>query len=106
MIKGREDTHSKLILWVYGPPAHGPGVVEPLHVVGFVEAERQEEAEAPGSHPRLLTPDLTLHCPGRFITVNFRPGRVPCGAFKIRVCVLGSIRVAFAQAFLTRQFRR
>lgn len=79
MIKSREDTHGKLILRVYGSPAHGPGVVEPLYVVGFVEAERQEEAEAPGSYGRLLTPDLTLHCPGRLITVNFRPSRVPCG---------------------------
>jgi hypothetical protein len=52
----RGDTHSKLVLRVYGAPAHRPGVVEPLHVVGFVKAERQEGAEIPGSHGQLLIP--------------------------------------------------
>lgn len=50
MVKAAEqegDTHGKLVLGVDSPPAHRPRVVEPLHVVGFVKAARQEEAEAP-----------------------------------------------------------
>lgn len=49
LLRGRGGTHGKLVLRVDGPPAHWPRVVEPLHVVGFIKAARQEDAEAPGS---------------------------------------------------------
>lgn len=49
LLQGRGDTYGKLVLRIDGPPAHWPGVVELLHVVGFVKAARQEEAEAPES---------------------------------------------------------
>lgn len=43
VVQGREDTHGKLVLRVFGPLAHRTGVVELLHVVGFVKAARHEE---------------------------------------------------------------
>lgn len=63
LLRGRGGTHGKLVLRVDGPPAHRPRVVEPLHVVGFIKAARQEEAEAPGSvvcSAAVTESDLTL----------------------------------------------
>lgn len=51
MTEAAEDTHGKLILRVDSPFAHRPGVVELLHVVRFIKAARQEEAETSGSMP-------------------------------------------------------
>lgn len=50
----RGYTHSKFILGVHSTPAHRPGVMKLMHVVGFVKAERQEIAEAPGTRPVLV----------------------------------------------------
>lgn len=68
-VRGRAGTHGKLVLGVDCPPAHRPGVVEPLHVVGFVKAARQEEAEAPGS---TLAADAepAWSCPVRTLTAS------------------------------------
>lgn len=43
-------THSKLVFWVYRAPAHRPGVVERLHIIGLVKAERQKGVEVSGGH--------------------------------------------------------
>lgn len=89
----QRNTHSKLILRVHSSLAHGPGIVESLHVVGFVKAERKEQAEILGAKLSLLTPDLTLHCPERLMTINFRFGCILELAFNITTCVLSFIQV-------------
>lgn len=57
-------TYSKLVFWVYGAPAHRPGVVELLHIIRLVKTERQKGVEVSGSraHPAAET-------------LNIRPGR-------------------------------
>ena len=80
LLQGRGDTYGKLILRIDGPLAHWPGVVELLHVVGFVKAARQEEAEAPESE---TWPDPALSREAS--AVNSRSGRALAVAFKTRL---------------------
>lgn len=84
LLRGRGDTHGKLVLGVHRAPAHRPGVVEPLHVVGFIKAARQEEAEAPSCTPAAdAEPALSL--PSAAPDSKLRPGGVLAATLKTRL---------------------
>lgn len=72
----RGYTHSKFILGVHSTPAHRPGVMKLMHVVGFVKAERQEIIEAPGTRP-VLARVVSMTVAIRLLTLQVIGRQVP-----------------------------
>lgn len=102
LLRAWGGTHGKLILGIDRPLAHRPGVVEPLHVVGFIKAARQEEAEAPSSTPgcgHRTGPELARAA----VTAGCRPDGVLAVTRKARLSSKGDLEGRGGSAFLGTQ---
>lgn len=69
-----------------------------MHVVGFIKAARQEEAEALVACPAADTePELPWCCPGRLLRVIFRSGGTLVVAFKVRCSLQSDLEARLAR---------